>query len=83
MENKQVSKSDGKKLLIFLYEFFEGNQVSIMQELLENNFDFSRKDVNSFFRKNKIKLRDYITILDKSYDISQMDTKNMIYVIKK
>lgn len=83
MEKQQVSKTDGKKLLIFLHIFFNGNQTEIMKELLENNYHFVKKDINKFFRNNKVKLRDYITILDKSYDISKMDTENMVYVIKK
>lgn len=52
-----------KKLLIYLYIYFNGNQKKIIKELLEKNEKITQKQVNDYFKNNRV-LKDYITIFD-------------------
>jgi len=62
---------DAKKLLIFLYEYFNGDNNAIMKEILEKNLNIAKNDVNDFIKQNKIRLKKYVTCFESNFDANE------------
>lgn len=68
-----MSKTRARKLLIFLYLKFEGNQDEIMREILEKKLGATEKVVNAYLKDNNIDCNKYCTYIDKDYPKDMQD----------
>lgn len=75
-----------RKILVYLYEYFNHNQNLIIDEFCSHKLANAglTKDlvVDEFFKKNNIKLSDYVTMLDDGFN-GDKDPENPILVYKK
>lgn len=75
-----------RKTLIYLYEYFEGDNAKIIDEFCSNKlFKEGKTDpitIDKFFKTHKIKVTDYVTMLDDGFTGNQ-DPIHPILVYKK
>lgn len=72
-----------KKLLIVLYEKFDGDCTKIVQELLEKNLNLSEAQVNDYIKKSKIKLTDYHCGWEKRYPKKLLEKDVPVIIYKR
>lgn len=81
----KTEKRKIRKMLIYLYHYFDGNQAKIFNEINEKKVDCSDQVVNDFIKKNHIVQNAYTTILDGN-DIAKEFTKDLnkiTFIVKK
>lgn len=75
-----------RKILIYLYEYFNHNQNLIIDEFCSHKLADAglTKDlvVNDYLKKNKIKLSDYVTMVDDNFK-GDKDPLKPVLVYKK
>lgn len=72
-----------KKILIMLYETFDGDYSSIAGELLERKIQADEKSVNAYIKEHNLKISDYIAFFDSKFPMRFRDCYNPILIIKK
>lgn len=58
-KEKKKDLQENKKILIYLYHQFNGDNGKIITELMERKVKSDRETVNKFIKDNNIKLSDY------------------------
>ena len=77
------NKFPERRLLIYMYIIFDGNQNKILQEMLEHKLNIKEEDVDKYFKENKV-LGNYITIFDKDFPNKlKYDFDNPTFVIQR
>lgn len=79
MTNKE--KLDNKKILIYLYEQFNGDNGKIITELFENNLKASMVIVNQYIKDNNIRISDYRCVWEKKFPKRYIDDLNPSMII--
>lgn len=86
-KQKQYVTKWKRKMLVYLYNYFDGDNAKIIDEFCSNKlFKEGKTDiklVNKYFKDNNIKTTDYITFLDKEFKVEEMDPTKPIIVYKK
>ncbi len=72
-----------KKVLIFLYEHFNGSQDLIIQEFAERKIKADVKTINTYLKEHNIKITDYYVFFEKKFPIEFKKTSRPIMVINK
>lgn len=72
-----------KRMLVYLYETFNGDYTKIMQELFEKKIDASEKVVNKYIKDNNLLLSNYIAFFEQSFPNKYKDCLNPILIICK
>lgn len=63
----EPKNQDKKKILVYLYEHFNGDQNKILMELIENNLKPSMEVVNEFIKSRGIKLTNYTALWENEF----------------
>ena len=72
-----------KKVLIFLYEHFNGSQDLIIQEFAERRIQADRKAVNTYLKEHNIKTTDYYVFFEDKFPSEFKKASRPIMVINK
>lgn len=79
MTNKDLL--DNKKILVYLYNQFNGDNGKIITELMENNLKADMKTINSYLKENNIKLSEYKCLWEKKFPNRYKDDINPTMII--
>ena len=86
-KSKQYETKWKRKMLVYLYNYFDGDNAKIIDEFCSNKlFKEGKTDiklVNKYLKDNNIKTTDYVTFLDKEFKVEEMDPTKPIIVYKK
>lgn len=72
-----------KKLLVFLYEQFNGSQDKIIEEMLERKLDANRQAVNKFLKERNIRVTDYVAFFETKFPAEFKKCERPIMIINK
>lgn len=72
-----------KKLLVFLYEQFNGSQDKIIEEMLERKLDANRQAVNAFLKERNIRVTDYVAFFETKFPAEFKKCERPIMIINK
>ncbi len=79
MTNKDLM--DNKKILIYLYHQFNGDNGKIITELMENNLKANMETVNKYIKENNLKLSEYKCMWEKKFPTRYKDDVNPTMII--
>ena len=79
MNDNTIKRIEYKKLLIYLYEYFEQSQPRILQEMAEQKYKFSKDTVDLWFKETKTKTTDYIVFWEKAFPKGLKENGYLIY----
>lgn len=80
MDNKK-DLQENKKILIYLYHQFNGDNGKIITELMERKVKSDRETVNKFIKDNDIKLSDYKCMWEKNFPKRYKDDMSPVMII--
>ena len=72
-----------KRMLVYLYEKFDGDYTKIMEELFEKRVKADEKAVNKYIKNNNLLLSNYIAFFEQSFPNKYKDCLNPILIICK
>lgn len=72
-----------KRILIMLYEVFDGDYSQIAGELLERKIKADEVTVNNYIKDHNLKVSDYLAFFDSHFPKRYCDCCNPILIIKK
>lgn len=85
-KSKKYETKWKRKMLVYLYNYFDGDNAKIIDEFCSNKlFKEGKTDikrVNKYLKDNNIKTTDYVTFLDKEFKVEEMDPTKPIIVYK-
>lgn len=76
-------KRELKRVLIYLYEKFNGSQDLIIQELAERQITADKKTVNQYLKEHNIKATDYYAFFESKFPSEFRDVSRPIMIINK
>ncbi len=72
-----------KKVLIYLYETFNGSHDLIIQEMAERKICADRKTVNEYLKEHNIKATDYYAFFENKFPAEFKNVSRPIMIINK
>ena len=72
-----------KKLLVYLYENFNGSQDLIIGEMLERKLNADRKTVNDYLKEHNIRVTDYTAFFETKFPAEFKKVERPILIINK
>lgn len=72
---------DNKKILIYLYHVFNGDNGKIITELMERKVKADRETVTNFIKEHNIKLSDYKCMWEKNFPKRYKDNLSPVMII--
>lgn len=76
-------QQDKKKILIFLFEKYNGDNNKIILEMMEKKEKADRESVNTFIKNGNFKLTDYVCFWERKFPKRYTGLINPILIIRK